>query len=131
VRPCATRLLCGCFCGCFTAALLLLYCCFDAVLLLLCGCFTAALLLLYCCFCGCCVAAALLLLSTALLQGGARERGQAALLLLYCCFTAALLRQVAHANEVKVFEGVYHIDIVVGPGDPTDPAGLAASVKQQ
>jgi hypothetical protein len=87
VRPCATRLLCGCF----TAALLLLYCCFDAVLLLLCGCFTAALLLLYCCFTAAFAAAALLLLSTALLQGGARERGQAALLLLYCCFTAALL----------------------------------------
>jgi hypothetical protein len=106
-------LLRGC---CFTAALLLLYCCFNA-----------ALLLLYCCFAAASAAAAY----TALLQGGARRRGQAALLLLYCCFTAALLRQVAHANEVKVFEGVYHIDIVVGPGDPTDPAGLAASVKQQ
>jgi hypothetical protein len=38
---------------CFTAALLLLYCCFVQVLMVYAGyerCFTASLLLLYCCF---------------------------------------------------------------------------------
>jgi hypothetical protein len=68
---------CRLYC-CFTAALLLLYCCFTAHMgldgsVLRCSwcrlycCFTAALLLLYCC-------------------------STAALLLLYCCFTAVLLR---------------------------------------
>ena len=33
---------------------------------------------------------------------------------------------VAHWNEVKVFEGVYHIDLVVGHGDPLDPVGKIA-----
>lgn len=33
---------------------------------------------------------------------------------------------VPHHNEVKVFEGVYHIDVVVGKGTPTDPKGHIA-----
>lgn len=33
---------------------------------------------------------------------------------------------VVHSNEVKVFEGVYHIDLVVGDGDPLDPKGKIA-----
>lgn len=33
---------------------------------------------------------------------------------------------VPHHNEVKVFEGVYHIDIVVGHGDPQDSRGKIA-----
>lgn len=33
---------------------------------------------------------------------------------------------VEHHNEVKVFEGVYHIDVVVGAGTPTDPVGKIA-----
>ena len=67
-------------CRCFTAALLLLYCTYmpDAALLQLYCCFTADLLLIYCCFTaasGAQPAAALLL-----------YRGSA-LFLLYCCFT--------------------------------------------
>ena len=33
---------------------------------------------------------------------------------------------VPHHNEVKVFEGVYHIDVVIGKGTPTDPKGHIA-----
>jgi len=33
---------------------------------------------------------------------------------------------IEHVNEVKVFEGVYHIDVVVGHGNPLDPAGKIA-----
>jgi len=33
---------------------------------------------------------------------------------------------IDHVNEVKVFEGVYHIDVVVGSGNPLDPQGKIA-----
>ena len=91
---------------CFTAALLLLYCCFYS-------CFTAALLLLCCCFCcffvaallmfllllPCCFTAALMLLYCCV---------TAALLLLYCCFTAALL-QVAPKDPDIVAEHAFYL----------------------
>jgi hypothetical protein len=88
----------------FTAALLLLYCCFRLVAS--CRYSAASLLLLYCCFrlvasctqCPhlCCFTAGFLLLY--LLD----TRFSSALLLLYCCFTAALLTTTALTCRTKV-----------------------------